>query len=176
MHYRATIKNKIKELLLNKTLVGTEIFTNKDVPHNHNGIPYINLYARSESVEILDKAPRSYKRAFTFQIGAIVKETEAQSVEQQLDQVSEEIENVLLSDEFFDQTIEDLIFKSSEYELDTSSDIEIGQVVMEFDAIYHTEAPYINPSDDFSGSDSNWKIKNNLETPDQAVDQINVEV
>lgn len=176
MHSRQVIREKIKALLLNETAAGDKVFTNRSRPVDDKDLPVIVIRSGPDRTEVRTESPRTYNHSFLVHIDLEVKQTQAKSAEDQLDDLAKEIEDILLTNETLDGLVEDVREPDTgEPEISNGEASHIfGDMRVSFDIIYqseHVEAV----ADDFEKAHVTYDVDNE-EQENQPKDEITLPI
>jgi len=111
MSQRKIIREKIRDLLLDKTTCGTKVFENRMDQWWPENLPAISIYTRNETAEIWNVAPRKYKRRLSLSIEIVAKASG--NVDDSLDLICDEVEAVMHGDDTLGGTCDDVVYQST---------------------------------------------------------------
>ena len=179
-HPRKKIRDYLKEILLDKTLAGKNVFTNKKIHIDHDCLPQIIVHTESESVTLMDQAPKRYKRDLSVVIEIFSKGITEESCQDELDQIAWQVENVLALDDDWGATVNKSDLSSVRLEFQENGTNPIGACIITYTAQYLTELPAIEDQalvdltdlDALQGGspDFGWDIVTESGDPDGAID------
>lgn len=139
---RKSLRKKVVEILKRNQIleVGDDVFSGRSVPTDHELLPAILVYTKSESVDRFDEAPKSYKRGLQITLEAITTNDTDEKLSDDLDDLAQGIENAMERDG------EDLFALVNEYDLisvlyDTegSGSNPVGKVQLTYLLDYNTD-------------------------------------
>jgi hypothetical protein len=130
------IRNKIKELLMDKTSAGDAVFSNRAITFSDERLPAINIQTVNESAELWSQAKKTYKRKARIAIICAAKANE--DVDDLLDDMADEIEEILLLDESLGDTVETILYKDTQLNVEMG-DGTLGAQLINFEVTYYTD-------------------------------------
>lgn len=153
---RKVIRKKIAEILKDKTNAGGRVYPNATVPPWQEELPVILVYTVSENASKYAEAPRELERALSVTIEIIAEGPEVNeeladfkpgevSVEDQVDNIAEQVENAMSADETFGGLTDDSILTNTEFEFDGNGGSPIGSARLTYSVTYFTMSPRSNP-------------------------------
>jgi len=176
---RKLIRKKVAELLKNNTAAGKRVFPNASVPPNEKQLPVILIYPRSESAAKYAEAPRELERGLDLAIeiyaaGPEVDEDgnepeDEDSLEDILDDLSEQVERIMHKDETLQGTADDSILTNTEMEFSGTGAQPIGSSRLTYSVTYYTHAPrsieqQLDRIDNFEKANVDWNISDDDNT------------
>lgn len=93
MSKRKEIREKIKSMLIGKTICGDNVFENRLLKWREERFPAISIYTQSESSEIKNVSPRLYKRRLNLAIEIIAFADD--NIDDYMDALADEVEALL---------------------------------------------------------------------------------
>jgi len=95
---RKVIRRELARVLDGNTVAGSRISTNRSVPAWTGALPAIGIFARSETIEVLNEAPRIYVRALRIGIELFVERGTAngEPIDDQVDDLAAQVEALVL--------------------------------------------------------------------------------
>ena len=187
---RKLIRKKLVEILKNSTDAGVNVFPNATIPPWHSELsesPVILVYVRSESASEYAVAPRELEREIDMAIEIVATGPEEnlevetpgkeKSLEDILDDIAEQVENAIDSDDSLQGTADNSILKNSELEFDSSGGSPIGSCRLTYGVTYYTHAPRDtskqNANDDFETNKVDYNISDDDNTR-EATDTVDI--
>lgn len=141
-HPRKLIRDTVKDILINgNTLAGKNIFTNKKIHADDNCMPQVIIHTESESVDLLDQAPRRYSRDLTLTIEIFDRLNTENEVQDNVDQLAWQIENLLADDDDWNGTVDECDLTNVRMEFDENGTAPIGVCILTYRATYLTSLP-----------------------------------
>jgi len=169
--FRKKIRKKVVSLLKNKTDAGSRVFPNSSTPSWVEDLPVILIYPRSEPMAKFSEAPRELRRSLDLTVEIIAKgpevdeegnaPTDQKSLEDILDDLSEQVTDELANDDSLGNTCDDSILTNIEFEFEGGGGIPIGSAVMTFLVTYNTHYPRNNDKKSLSPFKTN-KVEHNI--------------
>ena len=174
---RSLIRKGIQKALLNETEAGTRVYTNQSSEIWDDALPVIIITTRSESIELLNTAPREYKRSMDVVIEVVTKgeespnEKEDGGAEDIADQIADKVEDRLSVDDrlgTFENVfgkevalIDELILSNIEFEYTGEGIQPMASARMAYRATYYEYRPFSSEAqgitDDFNQAQTDWK-------------------
>lgn len=184
---RKLVRKKVVELLKGKTDAGAAVFPNSSVPPWHEELPVILIYPRSESASEYATAPRELERDLDLAIEIVATGPEEndelnspganKSLEDILDDISEQIENILDVDDSLQGTADSSTLENTEFEYDSSGGQPIGSCRLTYGVTYYTMSPRNidgqDANNDFTSSNVKYNISEIDENTREAEDTVN---
>lgn len=146
-HKRTEIKNKVAELLGDLDI---PINVNKSKPSPPDNLPEINIYSGPETNEIFVESPRRYKRSFILKVDYITKTNDESSGFDNVDQVSNVIENILQINEGLDSLVLNSSHTKTDTAIDTNGSPMMAGALLEFEYEYITDVEFENAIENFN--------------------------
>ena len=101
MNNRKEIRNSVYSLLLNRTIANENVFMSRHDAIAEKDLPSLMFYAESENLEVQNESPRVYRRALELVIIGYISGSERETLEDELDAFTQQIENAMNYDRFF---------------------------------------------------------------------------
>ena len=139
MNQRLLIKNKIKELLLGKTIADQNVIVRNPFLVSPDQFPLILIYSDEETKEIFNVSPKTYKRKLMLSVELIIGRSKDKNIDDELDYFEQEVENILLFEETLGDLVSDFYITNSIKAFSNEAEGMFGMVKMEFVAEYHTD-------------------------------------
>lgn len=108
MSVRKAIREKIKSMLIDKTICGPNVFENRLMKWREEHFPVISIYTQSESSEIYNVSPRKYKRKLNVAIEIIAFADD--NIDDFMDGIATQVEDVLHTTWDLEGVAENLIY------------------------------------------------------------------
>jgi hypothetical protein len=133
-HQRKTIRDNVITTLTGLTTTGSNVFNTRILPNLESNLPCLNVYTISESSEEIDFL--SIQRDLTMAVDGYAKNSS--TIEDALDTIAQEVEDALGTDVTRGNTAYDIFLTSTEMDLSTEGDIQMGTVRLQFTIRYRT--------------------------------------
>ena len=140
-HQRQKIREAIVNILIDRTDAKKFVKPNFTAPIFIEDLPAILIYTRSEDIEEFSISPRELKRTMQLVIEIVSAGTNDINLQDQLDTISEQVEQLLSQDDTLDCTVEDIILNSVEFEFIDEGNKPTGSARLIYSVIYLTEMP-----------------------------------
>lgn len=141
-HPRKLIRDTAKDVILNgNTLAGRDVFTNKKIHIEKACLPQVILHTESESVELLDQAPKRYRRNLTLTIECFAKGIDEIECQDTLDQLTWQVENLMAADDTLNGTVNKIDLTAVRQQYEETSTYPVGACVLTYTVQYLTELP-----------------------------------
>lgn len=166
---RKFLRKKIQEVLKGANIpgVGQDVFCRKSTPHEEQSLPYIIIYADSESSERFDEAPKRYRRNYQITCEIVSVHDTDEELCDELDDLSGMVESAIENDEVLQgwkpydndgNCLEDTEVVSVQYDQEGNGQQPSGSCRVSFN-IEYIDAPItkkvLSP---FKGLDTKWEI------------------
>lgn len=151
MTRRAEIRRRVADILMNcgslepvngyPTNAEERIYTSRRRKLHHSQLPCLLIYANSETCELFNESPRSYKKTLTLVIGVVAEDNEA--LDDLLDKICGQVEQVFNENVYLgsdDELVEECRLLKTELGLAVDCDVQTGGAVMTFEVIYYEDA------------------------------------
>lgn len=180
-HPRKLIRDYVKATLKDGgTLAGKNVFTNKKHHIDNECLPQIVIHTEGESIELLDQAPKRYRRDMDLVIEVFAKGTTEEDCQDILDQLAWQIENLLADDDDWNETVNKTDISSVKMQFSETSTNPVGCCIMTYKAQYLTELPVLVVQKTAaltdlnaiqgSGPDFGWDIVTEAGDPDGSIE------
>ena len=140
MHKRSSFRNKIQHRLQDSGWFTFDIYNGRRDPMAIRRLPALFLISLDESVERFCEAPVILRKTYKLGVEILVSHTHAPlgSIDEQLDQITEEVEKCLLSDDgvFLGEDLYWFHLESTEFNSSSKGDEILGHARMTFRIIY----------------------------------------
>ena len=141
-HPRETIRKTVRDILVNgNTEAGNNIFMNKMNHPDDTCLPVVIIYTESESIELMDQAPKRQKRTMLLQLEVMTQRPKEDDNNDLLDQLTLQIEKLLADDDDWNQTVNDQNLVSLRFEFRENGRVPIAACLMGYEVEYLTEYP-----------------------------------
>ncbi len=112
---RHKIREALKEMLLNQTDAGSNVYSNRVSSYWRSELPCISIFMRDEELSPRDLSAKTYlrKSTITIEIHAEAKE----DLDLALDKIADQVEGIILSDISISGTVQGCIFQGIEIDL-----------------------------------------------------------
>ncbi len=149
---RKNIRNKVVEILKDKTAAGSRVFGNPSITAWESELPVIHVFPRNESVSKFNESPREWRRDLDLTIEILAKgpdtnldlgtpESGVTSLADILDDLVEQVECEMSRDETLQCEVDDSFLQSVDFEFDASGAQPIGSARLNYSAVYMTMSP-----------------------------------
>ena len=152
MTRRAEIRRRVADILINcgsynsvngyPTAAEERVYPSRKRKLHHSQLPCLLIYTNSESCEIVNESPRSYKKTLTLVIGVVAEDNEA--LDDLLDMICGQIEHVFSENIYLgasdDELVEECNLIKTELGLSVDCDVQTGGAAMTFEVIYYEDA------------------------------------
>lgn len=132
-HKRTEIRQKIFDVLDGNTSAAN-VYINRETPQWQPDLPCIIIYSGQEQADPRNINARQYIR--TWEVKLDVKVEANDSVDEDLDTISQEIEQLLIDNYSLSGLVLDIIYKSCDPQLDASGEKIIGTNTMNYEVKY----------------------------------------
>lgn len=186
MHKRQAIRDQVVSLLNGNTSVGSNVSKNRLIPIDHKNLPFIVVYTAAEDVVEFNKAPRDILRTLSLVIEIAATDTDADTLQDTLDDYADEVEKIMFVDHTLDGTCDDQILQQVELDFNGDGSQPIAMCRMVFAVKYLSNVPEsldeqtdVANIQDFKGANVEYNIGHNNSSPDEQIeaeDTIDVEV
>jgi hypothetical protein len=133
-HQRKTIRDNVITTLTGLSTTGSNVFNTRILPNLETNLPCLNVYTISESSEEIDFL--SIQRDLLLEVDGYAKNSS--TLEDDLDTIAKEVENALGADVTRNNTAYDTFLSSTEMDLSSDGDIQMGVVRLQFTIRYRT--------------------------------------
>ena len=180
-HQRTLIRRAAVAALVGNTAAEERVYPTRKVPYRGKELPVIAVYTDDEESQDADRAPRELDRNVDLSVEAWVATSgdPEPNVDDAMDDIALEIEAALHADLHLGNLLDDpgLELTGTSTDLVTVGDLEIGLVVLTFNARYNTLAPQPAADDtlaDFRELDQDYSLAGAQAPLDQASDFIEI--
>ena len=170
-HERKQIRDAVVAQLMGATSAGDRVQSTRMMPVRRMQLPFISVYADSESVEKSNEAPREHRRVVTLAIEGWVAASEG-NVDDALDELALEIEEALDQNSLLDGSASDMVLSGSEFGIKLDGDRAMGAVRIEYDVTYFTLLRLVEDGDPFERAEIKYSLSNEQAPLDQAHDSL----
>lgn len=168
---RKEIRNEIVDILKRHNIVNRrEIRANRSGVYESDNLPGISVYTRADDIASeLSQAPRLVKRHLDLAVEVVVRDDNDEDAADTLDDLCEEIEHVLTSDDSLDCKADDIELMRTDFEyISENIDKPVHSAIMLWKVTYQTFMPRDRSEQDtadFKGVDAEWQIGHHDEEP-----------
>ena len=131
---RQSIRDSVKEILLNNTLCGANVYPNRTSAYWRQELPSISVYIRNETATRRNLSSQIYIRN-----SELVLEIHAEASEDldtKLDVIAQEVEDLLYSDESLKGTVQGLVLQSTDIEIAAEATTPVGILTLVYQITY----------------------------------------
>ncbi len=146
-HQRQIIREKIRDLLLQKTWAEKRIYTNRSTALFESELPCILILTRDEAARKFTEAPRQLQRQLNVSIQAICRLQD--DIDDYLDSLALQIEILINVNPFLDETVADVILTGTEVAVSSEGNMPIGSITLNYQVEYYQ---YVPDENDFNAS------------------------
>jgi hypothetical protein len=139
---RRLIREKVYNLINNKTSFGPRVFRSRKVPLEHdeecnNGV--ILIYIEKESSSIFTDSPREYKRTLTLSIAVIktMRPEDIERIEDQIEVVTQKIEEIIGKNDDLEGVVSDVTFDGYEFIDNEDGEFKEGASKLTYSITYY---------------------------------------
>jgi len=141
MTHRKEIRNKVVEILKDKTGVKDRVYSNRVIPIGSYQLPAISIYTRSEILRIINDSPRQYER--TLQLVIDIAASATNDLDDVIDDLAISVEKVMENNEALDDLVSDITLIETEIGLDSNADKLIGIASLVYEVKYCGEEEFL---------------------------------
>jgi hypothetical protein len=156
---RKAIRLHVANLLKDKTAAGEKVFASRAFPVWDQELPVVLVYTNAEQSEILNEAPREYRRTVRLVVEALAKAD--QGVDDILDDMAEAIEQAMALDDTLAGKATDCRVSQVDLEVVDGGEKAIAALRLSYDVQYVKLAPVEQPEpivSAFEGADVKMDI------------------
>lgn len=139
-HPRANIRDYFKTALVGASISGltaSSVFTNRSLPSHVSSLPACNISTLPEESEVAESCSAELRRTLTVNVDVTVKVASNDSVDTDLDALSDSIEAVFASDPTLGGAATDCTLTSTSFELnDSTGDYTVGRLRLTYTVTY----------------------------------------
>lgn len=158
MSTRSAVRKKLVELIAQNTLAEDRVYSNRARSVWPEELPLIAVYTRTENCSEFSKAPRTIKRELLVAVECIAKADD--SLDDTLDQMAEEVEAAIGSDESLGELCSDVLLQDTEMTLSGDGNTLYGSAILTYRVTYFSEL--VEPEavgDQLEGFDVTYDLK-----------------
>jgi len=140
-------------------------------------LPCISVYTRGESLEEWTQAPRQMLVKLQVAIELVVKGKEGSELADELDDFCEQVESVISRDDSLDETVDDIILQSIEFDWEPEGEKMFSSATLMFEAKYIRGMPkdrFYQEQTDFTKATGEWNLNSEQDEADRANDTIDI--
>jgi len=179
---RREIRQKIVEILKDKTSAGSLVLSNPSSPTWEGDLPVILVRTLTETSEMYAQSPREYQRTLQLLIEVIVEGPEddltsdgsEELIDGMLDALILEVEIALFADDTLGDTASDIMPLSAEFDFIGEGERPIAAARMIYSVIYYELLPESLESfpriGEFKQANVDWKVGHHDEEPDDQIE------
>lgn len=131
---RKAIRDALVTMLSGETEAGTNVYANRETGLWQSELPAILVYTEQESAEPRDLSSRKYIR--TLQLRVELKAEANSTVDDDLDDLAEEVEDIIDADQSITGTVLSTVLTNTELSVDADGEKEIGVCILNFECKY----------------------------------------
>lgn len=131
---RQLIREAIKDILIDNTTAGSNVYTNRVSAFWKEELPSISIFMRDEELTPRNTQGKTYIRKATITIQIIAEANEA--LDNSLDAMADQVEALILADESLQGNVSGLVFQSSEFEIAGDAAKDIGALTLTMQVTY----------------------------------------
>lgn len=164
MHPRAAIRAYAMGLLrVAMSASGIRTFSTRIRAWHEDELPAVGVYTFSETGDVHDEAPRTYKRTLTLSVDLVPEQGPGGDGElaDAADAMAKRVEDALLADPTWGGLIDDCVYAGTDTDMRAGGrDLVVGQTVR-FTVTYESAAPLVDPDTlaDFRTAHAEWTPK-----------------
>lgn len=174
---RKLIRKAAAAALLNRTLVGANVFASRSAPMWEDyELPAICIYGTRETITLQDESPRKYRRELELRIEVAATGADA---DDQLDDIGNQVEQCIGRSNRLtyakEQTVADILLAGEQLEYRTEGKRTIGALVISYTVTYYSYEPDeldSEPVDDFKSVDTDYSLNNAQAPAERASDLV----
>lgn len=176
-HPREDIRKAIASVIIAaNTAAGSKVYASRVIQIKDDTLPCILVYTNTEEVSISQESPREYGRALKVVVDVHAKADK--SLDDVLDDLSLEVENVLMQDHKLGDLVCDVVLTGVEVTLSGEGDAPIGSCAMTYEVTYNTyavaDATEENNVTDFEKTGVEWDQPDHAEGDIDAQDEFTI--
>ena len=151
MTRRAEIRHRVTEMLLTPgpdvsggypTEAWNRVYPSRKRKLSHTQLPCLLVYTNSESCEVFNESPRSYKKTLTLVIGVVAEENE--TLDDDLDRICGQVERVFNENVYLGKDdgglVDECNLTRTELGFSVDCDVQTGGAAMTFEVVYYEDA------------------------------------
>lgn len=151
MTRRAEIRHRVTEMLLTPgpdvsggypTEAQSRVYPSRKRKLSHTQLPCLLVYTNSESCEVFNESPRSYKKTLTLVIGVVAEENE--TLDDDLDRICGQVERVFNENVYLGKDdgglVDECNLTRTELGFSVDCDVQTGGAAMTFEVVYYEDA------------------------------------
>jgi hypothetical protein len=178
---RKRIRHKIAEILKTADIpgVGQAVFSQKSIPSDHDELPAILIYQKSESVSRNDESPKVYQRNLSITIEIQSTHDDDLKLTDELDDIAQAVEDIIEgSDDLMDMThadskeklLNDFDLTETQIDLDGSGSNPTGSARLTYNFEYYTNEDRPKILHDFKKMESTFSFNKNKDKKSKSLD------
>ena len=151
MTRRAEIRHRVTEMLLTPgpdvsggypTEARNRVYPSRKRKLSHTQLPCLLVYTNSESCEVFNESPRSYKKTLTLVIGVVAEENE--TLDDDLDRICGQVERVFNENVYLGKDdgglVDECNLTRTELGFSVDCAVQTGGAAMTFEVVYYEDA------------------------------------
>ena len=151
MTRRAEIRHRVTEMLLTPgpdvsggypTEARNRVYPSRKRKLSHTQLPCLLVYTNSESCEVFNESPRSYKKTLALVIGVVAEENE--TLDDDLDRICGQVERVFNENVYLGKDdgglVDECNLTRTELGFSVDCDVQTGGAAMTFEVVYYEDA------------------------------------
>jgi hypothetical protein len=173
---RKVIRKKLVSILKRaQTIAGERVYSNDADPALSEKLPSIFIRVVSETAEEWTQAPRIFKRTIAVAIECLCDGRNPDEAADFVDDLSEQVERVIGSDDSLDGTAEDTRLAGVELDFIAEAEKPIATSTLTFNVLYLTAAPRTRNDQEqkpLASVHADWQIEGRTDEATKAEDTI----
>ena len=134
---RKTVESVLKRAKIPQ--VDQDIFSQRSIPTEHETLPIILLYPKTENIDRNDHSPKSYQRVLAMEIEVQTTADNDSILADELDDLAQYVEDAMESSKELIELLNELDLKSVVYDTESDGSSPIGSVRLSYDLEYFTD-------------------------------------
>ena len=134
-HNRKLIRHAVKDLLIDNTSAGPNVYPNRETNLWESELPAILIYTKDEP-EAQPRAVNSQQYIRKLTLFIEIKTLATETVDDDLDDLAEEVESIIRANPNLNSTATSVQYKGTEIILDATSETEKGVAILTFEVQY----------------------------------------
>lgn len=137
MNTRTLVRQKIVELLTDKTEAAERVYPNRARQLWPEELPAILVYSRNETATEFGSAPRSLRRELRVAVEIVAKADD--KLDDDIDSIAQQVESRLLGDDTLGGICSDITLSDTEMTINAEGETLFGTAVLTFRVTYFSE-------------------------------------
>lgn len=135
IHARTQIRNAVTNLLIDNTLVGSNVFESRIQPISNAKLPAILVYTKQENIgDHSISYPRTQHRQISLNVEVYVKAKN--NIDKDLDSLCLEVEKILSADLKLGGLVKDIVLSSTDIQFSDEGEKPIAVAVLGYSILY----------------------------------------